>query len=73
MEYPLSTIGRVFYTLDTKHFEKYFSIWMSSVIDLNDNDLVPIDGKSSRGSQEKIKNKKAIHFVSALCNTKHLV
>lgn len=69
----LSTIGRVFNTLDTKHFEKCFSIWMSSVIDLNDNDLVPIDGKSSRGSQEKIKNKKAIHVVSALCNSKHLV
>jgi len=69
----LSTIGRVFNTLDTKHFEKCFSVWMKSVIDINENDLVPIDGKSSRGSQEKIKNKKAIHVVSALCNSKHLV
>jgi predicted transposase YbfD/YdcC len=69
----LSTIGRVFNTLDTKHFQKCFSSWMTSVIDLEDNDLVPIDGKTSRGSQEKTNDKKAIHVVSALCNSKHLV
>jgi predicted transposase YbfD/YdcC len=69
----LSTIGRLFNIIHPKQFEKCFVLWMKTVINLPEKDVISIDGKTMRGSQEKNKSKKGTHIVSALCNSQNLV
>jgi hypothetical protein len=45
----LSTICRLFNMINPKQFEKCFSLWMGQAIDLDDYDIISIDGKTSRG------------------------
>ena len=59
------TIARVMRRLDTKEFQTHFVNWMQSVSEATDNDVVAIDGKTSRGSHNRRKDKSAIHLVSA--------
>lgn len=68
-----STIKRLFNIINPVQFEKCFVDWMKAVIDLPEKDIVSIDGKTMRGSQEKITSQKAIHIVSALCKSNGLV
>lgn len=67
----LSTIGRMFNYICPKQFEKYFIIWMRSVVDLQGRDIVSVDGKTARGSKDG--EKKGIHIVNALCNAGGLI
>lgn len=69
----LSTIRRLFNIINPVQFEKSFVEWMKSVIDLSEKDIISIDGKTMRGSQEKITSKKAIHIISALCKSNGLI
>lgn len=67
------TIWRVFNRIIPEQLEKCFSTWMKSVVALTPKDIIPIDGKTMRGSQEKSKGGKGIHIVSALCRSNNLV
>ena len=67
----LSTIGRLFNIIDPKHFEKTFISWMNAVVVMPEKDIVPIDGKTMRGSRDK--DKAGAHIVSALCTSHNLV
>ena len=67
----LSTICRLFNMIDPKQFEKCFSLWMGQAIDLDDYDIISIDGKTSRGSIEE--ESRGIHIVSAICHSHSLV
>jgi len=69
----LSTIKRLFNIVDPVQFEKHFVEWMEAVINLPEKDIISIDGKTMRGSQEKLTPKKAVHIVSALCKSNGLV
>lgn len=61
------TFNRFFSSMDTAKFEKCFRSWITSLgIDTGD-DIIPIDGKTIRGSLKHDRN--AIHMVSAWsCN-----
>jgi predicted transposase YbfD/YdcC len=59
------TFGRVFSILDSEQFESCFCAWIKSLsIDVN-SEIIAIDGKTLRGSGNRRKGKKALHFVSA--------
>lgn len=67
----LSTIGRLFNIINPKQFEKCFSFWMGQAIELDDYDIISLDGKTSRGSIEE--ESRGIHIVSAICRSHSLV
>ncbi len=68
----LSTIGRLFNIISPKQFEKCFTLWMKGAIELENKDIVSIDGKTMRGTIEK-NSTTGVHIVSALCNSHSLV
>jgi predicted transposase YbfD/YdcC len=58
------TFGRVFARLDPAEFEACFRDWVAAVSSHLPG-LVPIDGKTLRGSRDKAGGFKAVHMVSA--------
>ena len=58
------TFGRIFARLDPAEFEACFRSWVAAV-SARLPGLVPIDGKTLRGSRDKAGNCKAVHMVSA--------
>lgn len=68
----LSTIGRLFNIISPIQFEKCFILWMKSVVNLADKDIISIDGKTMRGTIEG-DSTRGVHIVSALCNSHSLV
>lgn len=59
------TIRRVFQNLNPKTFQKTFLEWIQTVKDFFPETIVPIDGKTLRGSHERSKGLKGLHVVSA--------
>lgn len=68
-----STIRRVFDFIDPKQFERCFSEWMKEVTELSKGTVVAIDGKTMRGTADKVRDKKAIHIVNAWCSENKMV
>jgi predicted transposase YbfD/YdcC len=66
------TFNRVFSALDPEELEKGFVAWVSSIARLTAGEVVAIDGKALRGTQEAGK-KAIVHMVSAWANTNCLV
>ena len=67
------TFNRILCAIDPKEFEQCFVDWISDYLhqlpirqDQDDPDIIPIDGKTIRKSEDKCKANKAIHMVSAL-------
>ena len=64
------TFNRVLCMIDNEEFENNFIHWVSDYKDSlptdNQKDVIPIDGKTIRGSKDTYKGKKPIHMVSAL-------
>ena len=67
------TFNRILCAIDPKEFEQCFVDWISDYLhqlpirqDKDDPDIIPIDGKTIRKSEDKRKANKAIHMVSAL-------
>ena len=46
---------------------------MKAAIRLPEKDIIPIDGKTMKGSKDPINDKKGIHIVNALCSSHNLV
>jgi predicted transposase YbfD/YdcC len=67
------TFGRVFAMLDGAAFAGCFRSWMAAVQEATQGQVVAIDGKSVRGSRDRIRGKGAIHLVSAWACSNHLV
>jgi predicted transposase YbfD/YdcC len=59
------TIGRVLARLDPGAFEKCLLSWIQAVHEVTANRLIPIDGKTVRGSYDRRDGKAAIPMVSA--------
>ena len=68
----LSTIGRLFNIISPKQFEKCFANWMKEAIELPNEDIGSIDGKTMRGTIEE-GSTKGVHIVSAICKSYGLV
>jgi predicted transposase YbfD/YdcC len=59
------TISRVFQSLNHQTFQKSFLTWIQTIKNLLPETVVPIDGKTLRGSHERSKGLKGLHVVSA--------
>jgi predicted transposase YbfD/YdcC len=67
------TFGDVFARLDSKALEASFMSWVQSLLTLTKGEIIPIDGKTLRGSYSKRDGRRAIHMVSAWASANGLV
>jgi predicted transposase YbfD/YdcC len=58
-------IGKLFARLNAKEFTNCFTSWVNSISDLMEGEVVAIDGKTIRNSNDDSCSKSAIHLVSA--------
>ena len=67
------TFRRVFSLLDPEHFCECFRGWTQSLRQAVSQEIVALDGKTARGSHDRIRGRKAIHVVSAWAKENGLV
>ena len=67
------TFGRVFAKLNPEEFEKSFLEWVKAIHELTEGQVIAIDGKQLRGSQDGPEGKAAIYMVSAWATENQLV
>ncbi len=67
------TFGRVFARLDPKQFQRCFLGWVKAIRQLTQGQVVAIDGKKLRRSQDRLRGKQAIWMVSAWATANRLV
>ena len=67
------TFGRVFSMIDAPQFQLAFYEWVWAVNDIIQGQIINIDGKRLRGSQDKVLGKRAIYMVSAWAEENELV
>lgn len=67
------TFGRVFAMMDAREFQLAFYEWVLAVNDLIQGQIVNIDGKCMRGSEDQGLGKRAIYMVSAWAAENELV
>lgn len=65
------TFNRLFSRLNPDQFEKCFSNWITSLINITKGEVVAIDGKTIRGAKEN--GRSPIHMVSAWACENNLV
>lgn len=65
------TFRRVFLRINPKEFEQRFRLWVQSVVELTEGEVIQIDGKTARGSRRG--TVPAIHMVSAWAAEARLV
>ena len=58
-------LGKLFARLSADEFTVCFTNWINSISDLTEGDVVAIDGKTIRNSNDDTSSKSAIHLVSA--------
>jgi predicted transposase YbfD/YdcC len=58
-------LGKLFARLSSKEFTSCFTNWVNSISDLTKGEVVAIDGKIIRNSNDDTCSKSAIHLVSA--------
>lgn len=67
------TFGRVFSMLDAQEFQRAFYEWVWAVNDLIQGQIINIDGKCLRGSDDQRLGKRAIYMVSAWAEENEIV
>ncbi len=67
------TIARVFALLEPTQLQECFVSWVKSITRLSLGEVVSIDGKSARHSDDRSKGKGAIHMVSAWASENQMV
>ena len=67
------TFGRVFRWLDEEAFQSRFVQWTASICQCTEGEVVAMDGKKLRRSQEKRKGRDGIWMVSAWASENRLV
>jgi len=67
------TFGRVFSLIDAQQFQLAFYEWVWAVNDIIEGQIINIDGKCLRGSDEKRLGKRAVYMVSAWAEANKLV
>ena len=65
-------LGKVFAALDPEPFSEAFGRWVASIAELTGGEVVAIDGKTIRGSDDKSGGKSAFHVVSAYASDNRL-
>lgn len=67
------TFRRVFERIDPKVFERCFQRWVQSIVETVGAQVIPIDGKTVKGSYDREQKQSALHLVSAWASTHRLV
>ena len=67
------TFRRVFERIDPQAFERCFQRWVSSLVNKLGAQVIPIDGKTVKGSYDREQQKTALHVVSAWASEHRLV
>lgn len=67
------TFGRVFAKMDAQQFQLAFYEWVWAVNDIIQGQIINIDGKCLRGSDDKYLGKRAVYMVSAWAEANELV
>ena len=67
------TFRRVFEKLDPKVLEQKLSQWLQEIMGSVLQEIIPIDGKSLRGSYDREKGLKNLHLVTAWASKQRLV
>ena len=67
------TIGRVLGTLDSQQFQSCFLSWINELVTVSEGEIIAIDGKTSRGSQNRKNGGKALHLISAWSSKNKMV
>src|SRR5579863_9386181 len=67
------TFNRVFAALDPVQFRTCFLHWMQAVAAVLPAQVLAVDGKAVRGSQDRAQGKAAIHMVSAWASANRMV
>ena len=67
------TFGRVFARIDAEEFERSFREWVQAISELTQGQVIAVDGKQLRGSQDTQLGKQAIWMVSAWATQNQLV
>ncbi|MCB0156365.1 MAG: ISAs1 family transposase [Anaerolineae bacterium] len=67
------TFGQIFAQLDPDQFRESFIRWVTALSDLTAGEIIPIDGKTLRGSGAKELGRAAIHMISAWASQNRLV
>ncbi|MEB2774988.1 ISAs1 family transposase [Algoriphagus sp. D3-2-R+10] len=65
-------LGKVFAALDSQAFSRCFVSWIESMARITSGEVVSIDGKTLRGSEDKANGKSALHVVSAFATANGL-
>mgnify|MGYP001791686492 CR=1 FL=1 len=67
------TFRRVFERINPKVFEGCFRCWVESIVEKTGAQVIPIDGKTLKGSYDRGLGKTALHLVSAWSSQHRLV
>jgi predicted transposase YbfD/YdcC len=67
------TFRRVFERINPLVFEQCFRRWVESIVETTGAQVIPIDGKTLRGSYDRVLGKTALHLVSAWSSQHRLV
>lgn len=67
------TLGDLFAVIDPEEFKVCFISWTKTFQDNGKDEIVAVDGKTSRGSKDKKNGKNALHTVSAWAAKQRLV
>ena len=67
------TFGRLFARLDAKEFQASFMSWVNAIHELTEGQVIAVDGKCLKGTQDKYVGKHAIYMVSAWATDDHVV
>ena len=65
-------LGNLFARLSSKEFTSCFTNWINSISKLTEGEVVAIDGKTIRNSNDDANSKSAIHLVSAYASKNRL-
>jgi len=67
------TFRRVLERISPEALEKCLTQWLKSLLGSIDGEIIPIDGKSLRGSYDRNQGVKALHLVTAWASEQRLV
>ena len=67
------TFGRVFSLINPEEFKRSFVSWIEGIRKRTKGEVVSIDGKTLKGSQDNKNGRSAIHMVSAWANKNRVV
>lgn len=59
------TFRRVFELIDPEALNRCFLKWVETLVNKMGGEIIPIDGKTIRGSYDRNQGKSALHVISA--------